>query len=341
MYFDVSNDMTRTLKIGDFYRPEMCHNTNNELITSKNTDFILSHLPKISENLPAMTDEDWNSMDISFDEPIDVVPDLEISKEEPKENNEIKCNSCGLSVSNLKDHLITSKCGTKYSMCLECPKVFDTPIKLIRHKVVHKKQNAPKFNCDQCQKSFLSQRILNTHLAKVHGIHIQKKFQCLKCPQSFNFENQLKFHEAKHLNIKRGGGPKEPDLFCDFCDMICTNRSALHYHLQKHTTPLHHCPQCAKSFKSEFGLDYHLKIHNNEKNHLCADCGKGFISPYKLIHHRRSAHTLEKPYVCEECGEGTMHSALKLEKSAISRVQKSIICIFKIGKNQLLHQKKV
>ena len=47
MYFDVSNDMTRTLKIGDFYRPEMCYNTNNELITSKNTDFILSVMLKI------------------------------------------------------------------------------------------------------------------------------------------------------------------------------------------------------------------------------------------------------------------------------------------------------
>ena len=108
---------------------------------------------------------------------------------------------------------------------------------------------------------------------KVHGIHIQKKFQCLKCPQSFNFENQLRFHEAKHFSKQKS----EPDLFCDQCDMICSNRSALHYHLQKHNTPLHQCPKCPKKFKSEFGLDYHLKIHNNEKNHLCADCGKGFI----------------------------------------------------------------
>ena len=38
----------------------------------------------------------------------------------------------------------------------------------------------------------------------------------------------------------------------------------------------------------------------------------------------------------------SIHSALKLEKSAISKVQKHIICIFKNGKkNQFLHQKKV
>ena len=33
--------------------------------------------------------------------------------------------------------------------------------------------------------------------------------------------------------------------------------------------------------------------------------------------------------------------ALKLEKSAISKVQKHIICILKNGKIQFLHQKKV
>ena len=40
-------------------------------------------------------------------------------------------------------------------------------------------------------------------------------------------------------------------------------------------------------------------------------------------------------------GLSLVHSALKLKKSAISKVQKSIICIFKNGKKQFLHQKKV
>ena len=35
------------------------------------------------------------------------------------------------------------------------------------------------------------------------------------------------------------------------------------------------------------------------------------------------------------------HSALKLEKSATSKVQKHIFCYFKMAKIQFLHQKKV
>ena len=37
----------------------------------------------------------------------------------------------------------------------------------------------------------------------------------------------------------------------------------------------------------------------------------------------------------------TLHSALKLEKSAISKVQKTLFAISKMAKNQFLHQKKV
>ena len=84
----------------------------------------------------------------------------------------IKCNGCENYFEDLKSHLVSTKCGLGYAMCPDCPKFFETEIKLIRHKVVHKKQNAPKFECGQCQKKLLSQRILNTHLFKGKTIYI-------------------------------------------------------------------------------------------------------------------------------------------------------------------------
>jgi len=223
----------------------------------------------------------------------------------PKYDDTVQCFHCHMAITtanDLKTHLeLNKKCSEKNFVCPECPpecpKFYDSHIKVIRHRVVHR--NDPKFNCDKCQKAFKSKRILVTHLSKVHGIHQTMKYQCPKCPNSFNFETHLKVHLEKHSLPHR-----EPDMFCDHCEMTFNNRSALNYHMQKHVKPSYQCTKCTKSFQSEFGLKYHLKIHNNEAHHLCHDCGKKFISPYKLVQHRMSKHTLEKPYVCEECGEG-------------------------------------
>lgn len=222
---------------------------------------------------------------------------------------QIECTSCQIcleSLDDLKDHLkFSPKCCERNHICPECPKVFETFMKLVRHKVVHKR--VTKVSCSDCTKTFRTQRMLIQHQNRAHSIYLDKNFKCSVCPKSFDFENHLKSHlEQSHSNNsnkkkKRSAG----ELFCDQCEMICTSRSALSYHMQKHNRPSGHpCPQCPKSFKSEFGLEYHIKIHNNEAHYLCDDCGKGFITPYKLIQHRRSRHTFEKPFICEECGEG-------------------------------------
>ena len=59
-----------------------------------------------------------------------------------------------------------------------------------------------------------------------------------------------------------------------------------------------------------------------------------------MAFHIKSSHQVS---ICAQIlkHEFTNHCALKLEKSAISKVQKNIICIFKNDKkNQFLHQKK-
>ena len=234
----------------------------------------------------------------------DLVWDLdeEVPESEPCDKPkalDLICLGCFLPMTNIEElrahAALHQRCAEKNCFCPQCDKVFDSQIKVIRHSVVHK--TVAKFPCDKCNKIFKSSRILQTHLSKVHNFHQVKRFQCSKCPKSFNFENHLKHHLNNH-------DIKTKELYCDQCDMICSNRSALNYHMQKHLKSKYDCDQCPKSFKSEFGLKYHLKVHNNQTDFMCHECGKGFITKYKLIHHRRSKHTNERPYVCEECGEG-------------------------------------
>lgn len=279
----LNNELIQTLRFGHFEE-------NSNLS-------ILSSIPPKQTNCELK--------ETIFEEPYDLwdldeeVPSTNEPSEKPKALDLI-CLGCFVPMTNIEElrthAALHQRCAEKNCFCPQCDKVFDSPIKVTRHSVVHKKDYA-KYPCDKCPKTFKSSRILQTHLSKVHNFHQLKRFQCMKCPKSFDFENHLKHHLNNH-------DIKTKELYCDQCDMICSNRSSLNYHMQKHLKSNYDCDQCSKSFKSEFGLKYHLKVHNNQTDFMCHECGKGFITKYKLIHHRRSKHTNERPYVCEECGEG-------------------------------------
>ena len=279
----LNNELIQTLRFGHFEE-------NSNLS-------ILSSIPPKQTNCELK--------ETIFEEPYDLwdldeeVPSTNEPSEKPKALDLI-CLGCFVPMTNIEElrthAALHQRCAEKNCFCPQCDKVFDSPIKVTRHSVVHKKDYA-MYPCDKCPKTFKSSRILQTHLSKVHNFHQLKRFQCMKCPKSFDFENHLKHHLNNH-------DIKTKELYCDQCDMICSNRSSLNYHMQKHLKSNYDCDQCSKSFKSEFGLKYHLKVHNNQTDFMCHECGKGFITKYKLIHHRRSKHTNERPYVCEECGEG-------------------------------------
>ena len=158
-----------------------------------------------------------------FEEPFDLW-DLDEEPTEPEETKKSKaldliCLGCFVPMSNIEElrthAALNQRCAEKNCFCPDCDKVFDSPIKVTRHAVVHKKE--AKYHCDKCQKSFKSSRILQTHLSKVHNFHQIKRFQCFKCPKSFDFENHLKHHLNNH-------DIKTKELYCDQCDMICANR---------------------------------------------------------------------------------------------------------------------
>lgn len=234
-----------------------------------------------------------------------------------RSSKHIKCDMCGLTVSNipiLKTHMLihTGEYAYKCCVCGErthsiakqsshlathlksgkvqckiCNIRFETRSDLSRHQLTH------EFKCSICGKAFPNKTSRVFHYKMAHKDDILK---CEICGKLFSSEEEL----APHLKYHRNRAKTQ----CTICGLFVTrlDNHVLSHSQRSEDSKMYVCDQCPKQFKQKLSFQRHLRTHSEEKPYACMECPKRFARSGGLRRHM-TTHTQEKPFVCSICGK--------------------------------------
>ena len=175
--------------------------------------------------------------------------------------------------------------------------------------------NTARSNVNEVYGSDNLNKVLNEKNKFADNPEIQTKdkiYKCVYCDKLFdkNSMNNHKctnirknYHKAKQLNLMQhnlndfGGNP----LKCEYCEKTFKINFDLVQHRRIHTKEKpFKCEYCEKSFRLKYGLTEHIRTHTGEKPRPCIYCGKLFkTSSGRSKHHQ--IHIGYRPYKCEYC----------------------------------------
>ncbi|XP_061166482.1 protein suppressor of hairy wing-like [Saccostrea echinata] len=174
----------------------------------------------------------------------------------------------------------------------DCDYASRSNVDLQRHKSKHsteKKYKCPYENCDFVTKW---QRNIRHHVLRHTD---ERPYPCHLCIQSFKRVQDLKYHLYRHNDNK--------PIACDECDFRCKTNFELKCHKLKHSDVRNYActhPGCTQRTKSKSDLTKHMKIHTNQKDYICDECGKGFRTRACLSKHLQR-HSDIRPFSCDIC----------------------------------------
>ena len=189
-----------------------------------------------------------------------------------------KCLNCGKdfkSKFNLDKHCTH---GT-VEVCKQCGIKLCNLTDLLKHKKHERHDEDDK--CKVCQRRFLTEVSLLTHMKKV-------KYSCDTCQENFCFNSDMTAHkvETHHNNIS---------FKCENCTMEFPSK----YNLERHNIQKKHsCEDCLQQFCLKGSLTSHRKTVHGNKTFKCLSCGKEFGTKFNLDRHSNQRTLV----VCKQCG---------------------------------------
>ena len=157
------------------------------------------------------------------------------------------------------------------------------------------------FQCDDCEKHFLSESSLEKHCGFVHQ---SSSYKC------------------------RRSNPTITSNDCKLCRKTFTSLGSLHRHIQSiHDKFQYECEKCEKTFTQKYRLTEHVKVVHEGSNHnYCkfAKCKKSFSNSFNLKQHIQYIHEKSKPKIkraknhnCDKCEKRFQSKASLNEHNAI------------------------
>lgn len=176
------------------------------------------------------------------------------------------------------------------------------------------------FKCLTCSATFKSQQYLNRHVSRHFA---EKRWKCPLCPSAFIDRRDLVTHDKHvHQNLR--------PWICEHCHSAYKTKQGLQIHQKSYPTgncitmkrfsgrganrieigeggtPLppkeppekpFECPECKKRFAKKSRMEWHLKLHSDNRPFPCTmeGCDKAFTQKQTLRTHLKQYHQIDLP----------------------------------------------
>ncbi|XP_058127159.1 histone H4 transcription factor [Anopheles ziemanni] len=175
--------------------------------------------------------------------------------------------------------------------CFNCGTMFFERVMYRNHCFRQVDLRYRKFKCEECNKFFTTERLLNNH-ADIHSYHVS----CPRCPRKFTAPSQMIMHLNRiHLKLR--------PMACTQCEYRTYTASELKKHMNRHSTVrMYRCDEfgCNATFRSESSLKLHIIKHYHlpPPHYACHLCEAGFGSGWLLSKHLNFTHEIKPKPGC-------------------------------------------